>query len=442
MTTSKNRRKFAIVNAVMTLLVASIAAVAGPAQATNNAFSLTSPVNNQKINLGAKDNWYLPVTVNTTLSGWPSFEFTGIFYDSTGAPVLQNDWHVGFNGPKSGPVNWTFKIGLSNVGYVENPVKDNIAIPPTGKNLANVTVNSRAYANQSLKQGRYAFELWAINTSTQSEPVLVADVNGIQIGKPSGVLCAPGTYSTNGTWTTAKACNLTSLGYMAPAAGAKKQLQVPAGTHGGVRGLTAGLRCDEGTYQSKTGQTSCVESSLGYFVQLPGAKSQTKCPAGKFTNTRRNFSCLFAEPGTFVSLEGQRSATPCAAGTYQPDAGAQHCRVAQKGYFVNGQAGLIPLPCPPGKYSNALGSATCIDAPLGSFAYGPLQDGGAATMAIQCSVGTYTSTPGSSYCVEADYGFYVSTNGAVAPTACPFGKTTASRRSMSASECNVDLPSL
>lgn len=442
--TKTNKRKLSVFASAFALLGGLVIIAPTAVNATPTQFTLVSPIANQKINLGAKDKWYLPIVVNSISSGQPSFQFTGIFYDSTGHPVLQSTWSLNYKSPKSGAVSWTFKLGLSNLAYVERPVANYLAVQPILNNFAEVTALSSAYSNQALKQGTYSFELWAMNVANENSPSLVADIVGLQVGKPNGVPCSPGSYSATGTWTVSKPCVQTSLGYVAATPGSKKQSPVLAGTQGNVRGLTVGTPCSEGNFQPRNGQARCIQSNLGNYVPGQGAKAELKCPIGRYAPNRESFSCQPAEPGTFVPSEGQSRSIPCPAGMFQTSFGAQHCQLAPKGSFVQGEGSISALLCPPGKYSNVLGSIECTNAPAGSYAYGPASEGGGATLAnvYLCSAGTYTNNAGSSYCVEADYGYYVSTSGAVSQTACPPTKTTLSRRSISPNDCSVDLPSL
>ena len=444
MTTRSNKRKLSVLASAFALLGGLVISAPAAVNATTTQFRLVSPVANQKINLGAKDKWYLPVVVNSTSSGSPSFEFTGIFYDSTGRPVLQNTWSLYYKSSKSGAVSWAFKLGLSNLAYVERPVASYLAVQSELNNFAEVTVLSPAYSNQALKQGTYSFELWTKNVANEVSPSLVADVAGLQVGKPNGVPCSPGSYSAAGTWTVAKPCIQTSLGYVAATPGSKRQSPVLAGTQGNFRGLTVGTPCHEGNFQPRTGQARCLQSNLGHYVPGTGAKAEKKCPIGKYAPNRESFSCQPAEPGSFVPSEGQSQSTPCLAGMFQSSFGAQHCQLAPKGSFVQISGATSALLCPPGRYSNELGSIECTNAPAGSYAYGPASEGGGATLAYvyRCSVGTYTNNEGSSYCVEADYGYYVPTAGAIGQTACPPTKTTLSRRSISPNDCSVDVPTL
>ena len=53
-------------------------------------------------------------------------------------------------------------------------------------------------------------------------------------------------------------------------------------------GQTSQTECAVGTYQSDTGQTSCIDADAGYYVDSTGSDSQTECAAGTYQSVQDN----------------------------------------------------------------------------------------------------------------------------------------------------------
>ncbi len=426
----------------MSLFLASLVSAASPVQATPNTFSMTAPVNDQKVDLKASSNWYLPITVTApSLGRWELYRFTAKFYDTTGNRVLQSEWDVNTNENASTNVEWAFKLGLSNLSYLAIPTSPNIVPSTEVSNFARTTL-ATSYSSGAFKPGVYSMELYVTALSISSTPELVGSIDTLTIGKPAGVKCAPGSYSATGTWTAKQSCTQAGLGYISKDVASKTQTKAAKGYFTNAKGMISALKCILGSYQPNAGQKTCIQASAGYFVPSMASTTQTACPRGRYTSGRGSSNCALAEPGTYVSLTGQTSVTSCAAGKYQPDFGKAFCRDADPGYFVPFARSTNQLACPAGMYQSSSNGTECLSAPAGSFAYGQLTDGNGATAAVRCSLGTYSNSIGNSQCSEAEIGFYVNTSGAVMQTACPVGKITPGRRSTSALDCSVDAPSL
>ena len=419
--------------ATFVLLAAMTSFVQSPASAEPPTFTLVSPVANQKVNLAAKDNWYLPISVRGTAPGMDSLRFRAVFYDATGEAASVS-WYVGINRRIDTAVDWTFKLGISNLTYVENPVSSNLYQPSGGRNSAELVATRVPFKTGTLKPGTYAFQLFVTNTSWNIEEVAIGDVAGLKIGTPSGVKCAPGSFSKSGTWTTKTACSPSAKGYVVSAAGAKSQTPVPAGSFTPRIGAASSYKCVEGTYQPRAGQSTCVNAALGNYVAAVGSTKQEKCPVGKFAPSTASFNCLSASPGNKVPAEGSPTQTKCPIGTYQPNWGKSFCTSAARGYFVPDIESINAIPCEPGTYQNETGKGNCKNATPGHY----VSNRGSA-MQYQCSAGTYSSFANSISCDEAPLGYYVSTDGAASATACPAGMTTASNRSISLADCYTPL---
>ena len=91
-----------------------------------------------------------------------------------------------------------------------------------------------------------------------------------------------------------------------------------------------------------------------------------------------------------------------------------------------------PTPCAPG-YWSVTGYGPCAPADAGHFVAGL-----GSTAQSPCAPGTYQPNSASITCVAAPVGTYVDVTGAVAPTTCPNGGTTAGTGSTSVTDCLTD----
>lgn len=421
----KNSPAFKVLSSIA-LLLGMIAAVPSPAAAQGSIFTMVQPRNNQVVKLDSKSNWFLPVQVTSgTAPNANSYRFTGYFYDSTGSVAASVSWDIGPKNPIATNVNWTFKMGMSNLNYVENPVASNIYVPRDAKSFAKLSATAAPFKDGALKAGTYSFQLFSKDMSNNGNTLAVGDISGLTIGKPNGVKCSPGSFSKTGTWTVAKPCTLSSKGNLVSGIGAKKQTATPAGTKATFRGMAHNMKCMEGTYQPRAGQSTCIQASRGYFASSVGAKAQTKCAIGRYASNLGSFSCYFAEPGNFVASTGQSSQTQCPIGRYQPEFGKGFCSPAQLGYFVPAKGATTMIPCEPGQYQNEVMKGNCKNATPGNYAFGPLNISGdlgyAAETQYQCSPGMFSDGERARFCLNAPPGYFIEISGATFANRCPLG---------------------
>lgn len=436
MTSPSTSSKFLRFGTLLVLLATMIGIAPSPASAEPPTFTLVKPIDNQQVKLTSTSDWFLPVQVRGSAPGMDSLQFRAVLYDASGE-AASITWFLGINQRIDTTVDWQFKLGLSNLSYVENPVNPKFYVPVDGKSSAQLVANRAPFKSGLLKPGTYAFQLFVTNLTNNTAEVAVGDIAGLKINTPAGVKCAPGSYSATGTWTSKTACTPASKGFLVSTAGAKTQSAAPAGAYTPRIGAASLFKCREGNYQPKAGQSSCLRATPGYFVAQVGATKQVKCAVGKFAPNSESFNCIPAQPGNKVPLEGSATQTKCAIGTYQPNFGKSFCTSAAPGYYVPDLESTSSIPCEPGTYQNETGKGNCKNATPGYYVFNQ-----GSTMQFQCSLGTYSSFANSVNCEEAPTGFYVSTLGAVTPTACPIGKTTPGRRSVSVLECSIDTPSL
>ena len=194
-------------------------------------------------------------------------------------------------------------------------------------------------------------------------------------------------------------------------------LACPAGTFGGMAGLSTAVGC-----------TPCA---AGTFTSGGGFTVCPSCAAGSYAPAARLTACLNCAPGTFQGATGALNCTACPAGTMFAAANgtsaALACTACAAGTYST-SAAAVCTPCGPGTYATAIGLANasrCIACAAGSYATG--FGAAIATRCIACMPGAYQPLPGGVYCVACYAGSYLTGAGATAVAAClscPASSTT------------------
>ena len=215
-------------------------------------------------------------------------------------------------------------------------------------------------------------------------------------------------------------------------------------------------------YSNSIGQVSCAVCDLGSFTTWFPLRSDRclACPQGsRCDGTPRVTHC---NNGTYQSEVGMSSCTTCSANSqYSPasNVGAIVCRTCSVGYYVSQSRTLCTvcpagykcdgeqrLVCDSGTFSNAIGSSectTCTDQPTGYT----LVDGLPHTFCSVCPPGmritsmiTFNnhqtcvsclpgfSCDGTTLAIPCSGGFYAPLSGSIACLSCPTGKFTALRQ--------------
>lgn len=182
---------------------------------------------------------------------------------------------------------------------------------------------------------------------------------------PMGQLCAPGSYSSNGTNSNG-ACTLASPGYYVSNSGATSQTAAPVGR-----------------YVSTSGATAPTLASPGSFVNTIAATQPTLAPLGSYVSTSGATAPTLAAPGTYVNTVGATAATFTPVGSYVPTAGAIAPTLASKGYFVANTGSATQTAAPIGQYVNTVGAGVASACPNGSSSYGA---------SVACRVGANLNT--------------------------------------------------
>ena len=173
--------------------------------------------------------------------------------------------------------------------------------------------------------------------------------------------------------------------------------------------------CDYGTYQPTTGQTSCIDSDPGHYVDTTNATEQLECLAGTHQPNSAQADCIDNSPG-YYSLNGAEQQIGCPYGSYQPSPNSTSCISTDSGYFTNSVGSSSQTPCPAGSYQPLPSQNTCISADLGYFV-----SSSGSTNQEMCSIGNYTDSMGQVECILASQGYYVAGIGQDSQQACESG---------------------
>ena len=97
--------------------------------------------------------------------------------------------------------------------------------------------------------------------------------------------CVPGRYCSSNGLSSSYANTVTgpcTAGYYCPAGSSSSQQNICPTGHYCPAGSAAPIQCGAGTYQTSTGQSSCVASPPGYYTQgyNPTQALIADCPAG------------------------------------------------------------------------------------------------------------------------------------------------------------------
>jgi hypothetical protein len=128
--------------------------------------------------------------------------------------------------------------------------------------------------------------------------------------------------------------------------------------------------CSAGTY-ARQGFSSCTQCEEGTFNSEAGRTSCDICPAGKSTEHKDNkigaTSCTDCASGKFgcTGYTGAKGCCNCRAGKFSSSAGATACDTCVEGMIPNEKSSGCN-PCPKGK-SAAPGDATCTECPSGQY---------------------------------------------------------------------------
>ena len=224
-------------------------------------------------------------------------------------------------------------------------------------------------------------------------------------GGLSQTACEEGTYQSA---TGQTSCNVADTGhYVSFIAGNAQTTQSP---------------CPAGTYNVNTGSINsddCINADEGFYVPTTGQSSQMECLPGTYQPATGQSNCIDADTGHYVESPGQSSQRECEVGTYQSATGQTSCNVADPGYYVELTGQSSQTACLAGSYNANTGSVSsteCLDASVGYYVALPAQN-----TQTECPVGTYQPATGQSSCINASAGYYVASPTQITQTECPVG---------------------
>jgi hypothetical protein len=168
-------------------------------------------------------------------------------------------------------------------------------------------------------------------------------------------LTPPGTYQDSSNATAPIAC---PAGTFQPNNGSISCIQSMPGTYAPVNS-TAALPCADGSYAS-AGQGACTLASPGYYA-LGDKSMQVMCIAGTYQSLSGQITCLMASAGSYVADSGSSTATPCPLGAFQPNMGSISCGPAALGTYVDTTGAVQATGCPAHFTTAATGSTSAAD---------------------------------------------------------------------------------
>lgn len=198
--------------------------------------------------------------------------------------------------------------------------------------------------------------------------------------------------------------------------GAHSCIDASIGHYVDVEGSIEQYQCASGTFQPNTGQSSCLDADPGHYVPTAGRSTQTICLPGTYQPSAGQSNCIGAAPGHFVAILGSTFQTPCAVGSYQPHALQNSCTEADPGHYVVSTGSYSQETCEPGTFQPSMGLGYCLQSDPGHF----VEVYGSSTQ-TQCTPGTYQPDSGSTYCVDAGAGHHVLLSAATAQDECAAG---------------------
>ena len=158
-------------------------------------------------------------------------------------------------------------------------------------------------------------------------------------GQTEQTPCEAGTYTSSSP---RSSCTPASSGYYSPGTVGGQNVDSSVNT-----AAVNQIMCHAGYYSSYTTQTpntdrvECTEVEAGYYS--PGtytmngthfnATQQIPCANGTWQDQTGQASCMDASVGYYVELTTQTSQQPCEAGEYQPATGQSSCIEAAAGYY-------------------------------------------------------------------------------------------------------------
>jgi len=211
------------------------------------------------------------------------------------------------------------------------------------------------------------------------------------------------------------------LGYYQPYSGQSECIEADSGFYVDDNGSLEQIPCIGGTYNPNNGSISsdsCIDSIPGHYSK-DGYSIYIPCELGFYQPNSGQSSCIESEPGFYVENNGSIDQIPCIEGTYNPNFGADsqdYCVQSNPGYHVPSPGSANQIPCIKGTYQPNFGESNCIPA----------------------SLGYYVPVEGSISQIAADLDYYVDYTGSFTTSQCPEFYLTLETGSKTIDECLLD----
>ena len=211
------------------------------------------------------------------------------------------------------------------------------------------------------------------------------------------------------------------LGSYQPYSGQSECIEADSGFYVDDNGSLEQIPCIGGTYNPNNGSISsdsCIDSIPGHYSK-DGYSTYVSCELGSYQPNSGQSSCIESEPGFYVENNGSIDQIPCIEGTYNPNFGADsqdYCVQSNPGYHVPSPGSANQIPCIKGTYQPNFGESNCIPA----------------------SLGYYVPVEGSISQIAADLDYYVDYTGSFTTSQCPEFYLTLETGSKTIDECLLD----
>ena len=169
--------------------------------------------------------------------------------------------------------------------------------------------------------------------------------------------CVKGYYCPlNGTVVATRQC---LAGYYCPSGTSNPtdfdSLVCPTGSYCPV-GSDYPIPCWAGSYQDERGNDTCKSCPAGYYCEV-NTTTPVECPPGYYCPSMTEYATEFpCSPGSFQNRSGQTTCERCLSGYYCSDWGMEWPHLCPAGYFCpEGLSNFSGFPCPSGTFSSSVG---------------------------------------------------------------------------------------
>lgn len=257
--------------------------------------------------------------------------------------------------------------------------------------------------------------------------------------KEAPIPCEPGTIQNKDKCSERTKCYPAWKGYFQSQSGQPHSLCCPAGFFCPNETTVSPVPCPPGTYQEAddcSQRDKCYDCKEGTYQDKSGQSSCKTCPPGHKCpdKTGPPIPCEVGTAQTASTVSGRTTCYKCAGGYYQNETGQESCVCCPAGHVCNDNK--MPEPCPPGQYESdpcrsrtkcyscnkgyyqdKPGQGACMCCPVGH------QCQNADMPPVPCEPGTvsYGSCSDRYICSQCSRGYYQEKAGQTECNCCPDG---------------------